>query len=285
MIRLAAVLVFTAALCLGQQTPAYIDLHIHWSDNPEFVKKLVEQYGKRNALACVSARPERFTALQDAARKNPGTISPILWIDLDDDTVLADIDKAHQAGFRGVKIHSPEKNYDDPAYFPVFARLERYRMMALLHTGISFRPADKIPRTKGSVARMRPMYLDTLARAFPELNLIGAHLGNPFYDEAAEVARWNPNVWFDMTGSTLIKKSDDLASFKKYLWWGLTSGQAHMPKDTPHAFEKIVFGTDNDPLDVVIDRYNKLFDACQVPQEVRKKVFLGTATKLLGMPQ
>jgi predicted TIM-barrel fold metal-dependent hydrolase len=234
-------------------------------------------------MASVSARPDRFDALREAAKKHPDVILPALWIDLDEPSVLTDIDRAQQAGFRGVKIHSPEKNYDDASYFPVFARLERYRMLALLHTGISFRPDDKVPRLKGSVARMRPMYLDTLARAFPELNFVGAHLGNPFYEEAAEVARWNPNVWFDVTGSTLIKKSDELNVFKKYLWWGLTQGQAHMPKDTPHAFEKLVFATDNDPLDVVIDRHNKLFDACQVPAEVRRKIFLGTARRLLRM--
>lgn len=52
---------------------------------------------------------------------------------------------------------------------------------------------------------MRPIYLDTIARAFPDLKIIGAHLGNPWYQEAAEVARWNPNVFFDLTGSTLKK--------------------------------------------------------------------------------
>jgi hypothetical protein len=50
----------------------------------------------------------------------------------------------------------------------------------------------------------------------------------------------------------------------------------HMPKDTPHAFEKIVFGTDNDPIDVAIDRYSKLMEACKVPDAVRAKVFSQT---------
>ena len=40
-----------------------------------------------------------------------------------------------------------------------------------------------------SSARMRPIYLNTIARAFPDLKIIGAHLGNPWYQEAAEVAR------------------------------------------------------------------------------------------------
>jgi hypothetical protein len=59
------------------------------------------------------------------------------------------------------------------------------------------------------------MYLDTLAREFPDLTLVGAHLGNPWYDEAAEAARWNPNLYFDMTGSTLVKKGANLAFFRQ----------------------------------------------------------------------
>ncbi len=263
--------------------PRYVDAHVHWQNSPGFADQLADTYRKLGAVACLSAQREHFPALRDAAKKHAGVIVPYLWIDLDDADVLAQIDLAHASGWKGLKIHSPLKNYDDPSYFPAFARMERHRLVALLHTGISFRPADKVPRLKGSAARMRPMYLDTLARAYPELTIVGAHLGNPWYDEAAEVARWNPNVYFDVTGSSLIKKYDELNVFRKYLWWGTTAGAAHMPKDTPHAFEKLVFGTDNDPLDVSIDRYTKLLDACQVPEPVRRKVFAETMIKLLGL--
>ncbi len=268
-----------AGVALAQ--PRFVDIHLHWSDQSEFLPKVLETYRKNKALACVSAPIGRLDRLKQLGRENPDVIQPFLRADLDDPEVIPQIDKAHAAGFRGVKIHSPLKNYDDPSYFPVFARAERWRMVTLLHTGVSSQPDDRVPRLKSSMARMRPMYLDTLARAFPELTIVGAHLGNPWYEEAAEAARWDPNLFFDVTGSTLIKKGDDLASFKKILWWGPVAGAMHMPKDTPHAFEKIVFGTDNDPLEVVIDRYTKLMDACGVPAEVRKKVFSETMLRKL----
>lgn len=265
--------------------PRYVDTHIHWDTRANFVEDLVRIYRKNNAVACLSARREQFDALKAAAKKHPDIIIPFYWIDLDDGDVLAQIDRAHMAGFKGLKIHSPLKNYDDPSYFSAFARAEQYRLVALLHTGISSRPNDKVPRQKGSMARMRPMYLDTLARAFPELTLIGAHFGNPWYDEAAEAARWNPNLYFDLTGSSLVKKKDELAVFKKYLWWGQTSGQEHMPAGTPHAFEKLVFGTDEDPLELekLIAQYNRLLDACAVPEGVRRKVFAETMIRILGL--
>ncbi|MFN0084633.1 MAG: amidohydrolase family protein [Blastocatellia bacterium] len=274
-----------AAGALAQTAPRYVDAHIHWDERANFVEDLARVYRKNHAMACLSAQREHFEELKAAAKKHPDVIIPFLWIDLDDSDVIAEIDRAHTAGFKGLKIHSPLKNYDDPGYFPAFARAERYRLVALLHTGISFRANDKIPRQKGSMARMRPMYLDTLARAFPELILIGAHFGNPWYDEAAEAARWNPNLYFDLTGSSLLKKKDELAVFKKYLWWGQTSGQQHMPAGTPHAFEKLVFGTDEDPLELekLIAQYTRMLDACEVPESVRRKVFSETMSRILGL--
>ena len=281
-------LLLSLLMCCSAGTfaqPRYVDAHIHWDDRANFVEDLVRIYRKNNAVACLSAQREEFDALKAAAKKHPDVIIPFYWIDLDDSDVIEQIDRAHAAGFKGLKIHSPLKNYDDPSYYPAFARAERYRLVALLHTGISSRDNNKIPRLKGSMARMRPMYLDTLARAFPELTLIGAHFGNPWYDEAAEAARWNPNLYFDLTGSSLIKKKDELAVFKKYLWWGQTSGQEHMPVGTPHAFEKLVFGTDEDPLELekLIAQYNRLLDACAVPEPVRRKVFAETMIRILGL--
>ena len=270
---------------LAQNLPRYVDAHIHYDERAKFVEDLVRVYRQHQAVACLSGEREHFSKLAAAAKEYPDVIVPFLWIDLDDTDVVEQIDSAQAAGFKGLKIHSPLKNYDDPSYFPAFARAERYRLTTLLHTGISFRPSDKVPRLKGSSARMRPMYLDTLARAFPELTLIGAHLGNPWYDEAAEAARWNPNLYFDLTGSSLIKKKDELAIFRKYFWWGQGSAQTHMPQNTPHAFEKLVFGTDDDPLKLEenIARYNQLLEACQVPEPVRRKVFAETMIRILGL--
>jgi hypothetical protein len=55
---------------------------------------------------------------------------------------------------------------------------------------------------------MRTFHLEEIARRFPKLTVIGAHWGNPEYEWAAEVARWNPNVLFDLSGSTLTKIGD-----------------------------------------------------------------------------
>ena len=142
--------------------PRYVDAHIHWDKRANFVEDLVRIYRKNNAVACLSAEREEFDALKAAAKKHPDIIIPFYWIDLDDSDVLAQIDRAHTAGFKGLKIHSPLKNYDDAGYFPAFERAERYRLVALLHTGSSSRPNDKIPRHKGSMARAAVAWITLL---------------------------------------------------------------------------------------------------------------------------
>jgi len=47
---------------------------------------------------------------------------------------------------------------------------------------------------------MRPAHLDRIARCFPEMTIIGAHVGaGAWYEEATAITRWNGNVYFDMS--------------------------------------------------------------------------------------
>jgi uncharacterized protein len=129
-----------------------------------------------------------------------------------------------------------------------------------------------------------PEYLLTIAAKFTKLQIICAHFGNPWYAEAAEVARWCKNVHCDITGSTLIKLQGNLKQLKDYLWW--EGPTAHSAPDAVPAFEKLVFGTDEAPerLDNMLGRYEDMFDACQIPEEIRKKVYGSTLARLMGIP-
>src|SRR4029079_17972929 len=140
-------------------------------------------------------------------------------IRLDDPSVLSQIETFHAAGFRGLgAITSQLKHYDDRSYWPIYERAERYGMILLFHTGIVNRTKPEVP-SDISVDRMRATTLDGIARRFPKITVIGAHLGNPDYAWAAEIARWNPNLYFDLSGSTLIKKQEDYAFFRTLFWW------------------------------------------------------------------
>ena len=177
-----------------------IDSHYHFRDEPDFIRRTLETYRKHNAMVCVLTPIRSLGTVKEAATKNPEVIIPYGSIQLDDPAALEQIDKFHQAGFRGIgEISTPLRDYSDPAYFPIYERMERYRMHALFHTGVVARRNPERPGTSG-MAKMRPAFLDEIARRFPKLTIQGAHLGNPWYEEAAEAARWNPNLFFDISG-------------------------------------------------------------------------------------
>jgi uncharacterized protein len=199
--------------------------------------------------------------------------------------VLQEVDSFHAAGFRGLgKMTSPLHNYDDERYWPVYERAEKYHMILLFHTGIVNRETPQVPANI-SFDRMRATQLDLIARRFPKRIVIGGHLGNPDYAEAAEIGRWDPNLYFDLSGSSLIKKAKDYAFFKSVFWWsGVVS--PHTPESSTSAFDKLVFGSDVFHGDLAefdreLDRYHKMLDACGVPKKAQAMIFSGTMWRIL----
>ena len=92
-------------------------------------------------------------------------------------------------------------------------------------------------------------------------------------------ARWNPNLFFDLTGSTLKKKSP--AFIGELLWWSETTEYGSSVWSS--AWEQIVFGTDVIPARVkgVIDDYHALLSALDIEEQLVRKVYYGTARWIL----
>lgn len=257
-----------------------IDSHQHCDDRADYVDRLVATYRPRNAMACVLTPMRAFEAVRRATAAHPDVVIPYGEISVDDPAAPAAIDKFAGAGFKGIKMHSPRRNWDDPEYFHLYRQLQERKLVALFHTGIAFH-IDTPQYT--SMARMRPAYLDTISRAFPELYIQGAHLGNPWYEEAAEAARWGRRLYFDLTGSSLLKKAKNPAVFKEYLWW--EGPTAHSSPQAVYAFEKLVFGTDEPPeqIDNMLGRYEAMLDACGVPEPSRRRIYGETMAGILGI--
>ncbi len=270
-----------AALTTAPRRRFVIDGHQHYSASPDYIEKLTKTYRPRNAMACVLTPISGLDTVKKAAAVHPDIVIPYGYINVDDPGAPAEIQKFADSGFKGIKMHRPKYNWDDFGYFPIYDKLQSLRLVALFHTGIVAGGSDD--PEPSSMARMRPSFLHTIARSFPRLVIQGAHLGNPWYDEAAEVARWENNLYFDLTGSSLLKKARNLAVFKEYLWW--EGPTAHSSPDAVYAFEKLVFGTDETPenLDECIARHEAMLDACGVPEASRKKIFGETLARILGI--
>jgi predicted TIM-barrel fold metal-dependent hydrolase len=160
-------------------------------------------------------------------------------------------------------------------------------MVLLFHTGTVLRVDEDIYYDVDS-SRLRPVYLDRVARRFPTLKIIGAHLGNPWYEEAAMTLFWNPNIYFDLSGTTLARK--DAAWFNEVLWWTpermaklAGSPDTHYAKSSP--FDRICFGSDVPipEMGSCLKAYQRLFDALHLPEEVRRRVMGESVAAMFGL--
>ena len=285
-----AVLLFTACIILfnactsknthGAQNPPpfIIDAHVHYQATDTWEKSFLDVYSRFNAMACLLVSEEDVERGIHFAKAHSDRIIPYVRIHLDNPQVLQYIKKVHSMGYKGLGEVAPgnKYNYDDERYDSIWSLAEELNLPLLLHTGV---------RQTGSFALLRPVYLATIAAKHPKLYIVGAHFGNPWYDEAGESTRRNSNLYFDLSGSSLIKKENDPGIWKTFLWWTPYLGKAHMPKDAVPAFEKIVFSSDQNPEDLEENfrRFNKMLDANDVPDDIRAKMYGLTMAKILGI--
>jgi uncharacterized protein len=286
-------LLFVTLMCLfvcgpllaQSAQPKIIDGHVHYNGDPAFLQKLLQKLDSVDGMAFLLVPPAEMDTAVPIIHAHPNRLVGFAEIDMDSAHALEDIDLAQEAGFRGIgELEYVKHNYDDPIYFPIYKRAEKYHMIALFHTGIVNREHPNVS-TNVSIARMQVTRLDLIARMFPKLTLVVAHMGNPDYAWAAEIARWNPNVFVDLTGSSLIKKQNDYTFFKSIFWWsGVVS--PHTPKSEHSAFERLVFGSDIfggdlPEFDRELKRYHEMLDACDVPKQAQEYIFSGTLWHIL----
>jgi hypothetical protein len=258
--------------------PFIIDSHTHYEAADAWEKSFLEIYTRRNAMAWLMVWKDDLERGIQFAGAHPDRVIPYASVDIDSPAALDDIQKVSEMGFKGLGelFAVGQWNYDNPKYDPIWELAEKLCLPVAPHTGIL---------AYGMMARMRPGYLGTIAAKFPKLVIHAAHFGNPWYDEAGEVTRRNKNLYFDVSGSSLIKKGDDPGYWKQFLWWTPYLGKAHMPEDAVPAFEKILFATDEPPegLEANIIRFNRMLDACGVSADTRARCYGLTIAGIHGL--
>lgn len=137
-----------------------------------------------------AAHPDRFSGLAG--------IDPTRGI-----AGLKDLDRAvHDYGFVGAHLypHWFELAPDAAPFYPYYARCAELGIPLMLQVGhcLLYSRDRRLP----SVGR--PIALDRVALDFPELDLIGIHLGWPWHEEMIAVAFKHPNVY--MAGDAYAPK-------------------------------------------------------------------------------
>lgn len=100
-----------------------------------------------------------------------------------------------ELGLRGVKLAPTYQGFDPlgAEAFRLYERITEYRLPTLWHQGTTF--------VRNSILKYAfPHQLDDVARAFPELRIVIAHLGHPWIGECIAVVRKHPCVFADISG-------------------------------------------------------------------------------------
>jgi len=79
---------------------------------------------------------------------------------------------------------------DDPRFFPVYAKAVELNIPMFIYTSMNY-------RTDYAMDVGRPLYLDKVAMAFPEMKIIASCGGWPWVPELIGVARRHRNVYID----------------------------------------------------------------------------------------
>lgn len=94
-----------------------------------------------------------------------------------------------EKGARIFKFYPPEDTFiNDEDLWPFYARAEELGIVLDIHTGFCW-----VPPGKSKYAL--PIYLDDVARDFPELKINAFHMGYPYCDDLNMVAMGHPNVY------------------------------------------------------------------------------------------
>jgi len=273
-----------------------IDSHVHLLSEPGYIEKLILEMDKLGIdKVCLLAMQQvpiwgsiaaSNEQLLDAYAKYPDRIIPFGYVDLGVDPVNL-IDQLADAGCKGLKITRTRFDYNANELMEYYAHASARRMVILFHTGTVLRTSEDQYLDIDS-SRLRPIFLDRIARKFPDMNIIGAHLGNPWYEEAAMTLFWNPNVYFDLSGTLLARKN--AAWFKETLWWdpermSQLARDANSHYTVSHPFDRICFGTDVpvQEMKYCLVQYRKIFDDLGLSKEIRDGVMGGNVAKMFGL--
>jgi len=194
----------------------------------------------------VQEHPKRFKGIIGI---NPSQIVP--W--------LGKLDQAvRECGFVGAHIypHWFGKAPDDRIYYPFYARCAELGVPVQIQVGHS---AQWFLETVG-----QPITLDKVAIDFPELKIIGIHIGHPWTEEMISMAWKHKNVFIGTDAHSPRYWDPSLVQFIN------TRGQ-----------DKVLFGTDWPIID--FERAMKEIAALELREIPERKLLVENAVRVYGL--
>ena len=203
----------------------------------------------------VNAHPEQFIGF--------ATVDP--W---KEDRAVEELERAvTELGLKGLKLHPIHQAFfpGDTRFYPLYEKCVELGIPALFHSGFA---AAGIGMPGGGGMKLKyaaPIpHIDDVAADFPGLTVIMAHPAWPWVEEQIAVALHKPNVYIDLSG------------------WA----PRYIPPQLIHEAntrlqDKVLFGSDFPYLPP--DRWLSGFEQLEIRDEVRPKILLENAKRVLGL--
>jgi predicted TIM-barrel fold metal-dependent hydrolase len=205
-------------------------------------------------------------------RKHPDRLIGFLTVHPRQPDVLEEIERAvGDLGLKGIKLGPNYQNFDPLGEdaFRVFRRAEELGLPILFHQGTS-------PVRHADLDYAHPRHMDRIATRFPELRVIMAHMGHPWWIDTITVIRKHPNVWADIS-ALFYRPWSQWECYRYATEWSV--------------LHKMLFGTDF-PVATVEEtiagtrRINQVVDGTglpRVPDEEIEKIIHRDSLALLGL--
>ncbi len=167
---------------------------------------------------------------------------------------------------RGIKLYPGYDKYaiNDPSLESVFRIAAKYDVPVMIHCGDTYSKQAK-------VRQAHPLLVNDIAVDYPDVKFVICHLGNPWFQDTAEVLYKNDNVFADISGLTL---GDFSYQFERYLFQRVKEMILYMGDPG----RQLMYGSDW-PL-VAMGSYVKFLDGLDVSAEQRENIAWKTAAKL-----
>jgi predicted TIM-barrel fold metal-dependent hydrolase len=209
--------------------------------------------------AYVSDHPDKLIGFASVDPGRPGAV--------------AELERARGLGLRGLKLAPTYQGFDPlaPAAMEVYEAAEALGMPVVWHQGATF-------LRNAALEHAQPVQLDQVARRFPELCIVIAHMGHPWIDEAMVVIRKHPNLYADVSA---------LYPRPWQFYMGLVSACEYRVQD------RLLFGTDYpfcafaDTVSTLrdINRFTRGTGLPRVPDELPDAIIHRDTLTLLGLKE
>jgi len=172
-----------------------------------------------------------------------------------------------ELGLKGLKLDPGLQEFypnDKQLAYPIYAQASKLSIPVLIHCGMSWE--------KAMIKYSHPMYVEDVAKDFPNLNLILAHFGWPWVLDAVVLALKYPNVYLD-TSAHYLDSPKEFITFVMTKQIPITSVERSLK-------HKIIFGSNYPRIEIW--KMAKAVKEVGLSAECNDLIFCKNANKILG---